>query len=118
MKVGHRRGLHLVVLLALWFGLLSCSSTPPSPIAEKVDLDYGLLATIPEEPILYGERIKPILERRCVVCHGCVDAPCQLKFSSYEGLTRGASKKRVYDGERIRGAAPGRLFIDANSTAE
>jgi hypothetical protein len=118
MKAGHRRGLHLVILLALWFGLLSCSSTPPSPIAEKIDLDYGLLATTPEEPILYGERIKPLLERRCVVCHGCVDAPCQLKFSSHEGLTRGASKKRVYDGERIRGTAPSRLFIDANSTAE
>ncbi|HAJ92068.1 MAG TPA: isomerase, partial [Gammaproteobacteria bacterium] len=118
MKTGHAHSLHFLVLLALWFGLLSCSSSPPSPISEKVDLDYGLLATTPEAPILYGERVKPLLERRCVVCHGCVDAPCQLKFSSYEGLARGASKELVYDGERIRGAAPSRLFIDANSTAE
>ncbi|HPE31229.1 MAG TPA: hypothetical protein PLV61_08550, partial [Parvularculaceae bacterium] len=21
--------------------------------------------------------IKPVIERRCVVCHGCYDAPCQ-----------------------------------------
>jgi len=72
----------------------------------------------PGQPIPYGERVKPILERRCVVCHGCVDAPCQLKLSSHEGLTRGASKQRVYDGERITGTAPSRLFIDASTTAE
>jgi len=118
IKTGHAHSLHFLVLLALWFGLLSCSSSPPSPIAEQVDLDYGLLATTPEAPVLYREHIKPLLERRCVVCHGCVDAPCQLKLSSYEGLTRGASKELVYDGERIRGVAPSRLFIDANSAAE
>ena len=85
---------------------------------EQATVDYGLLLTTPEEPILYGERVRPVLERRCVVCHGCVDAPCQLKLSSHEGLTRGASKERVYDGERILGAKSTRLFIDANSTAE
>ncbi len=36
--------------------------------------------------------VKPILDRRCVVCHSCYNAPCQLKLSSYEGLDRGASK--------------------------
>ena len=118
LEAGPGRSLHLVVLLATWFLLLSCTSMPPSPITEKVDLDYGLLATTPEKPILYGERIQPVLERRCVVCHGCVDAPCQLKLSSHEGLTRGASKERVYDGERLRGTTPSRLFIDAHSTEE
>jgi len=108
----------LVVLLASWLGLSSCSSTSTSPISQQVDLDYGLIATTPEQPILYGEHVKPILERRCVVCHGCVDAPCQLKLSSHEGLSRGASKERVYDGERITGVAPSRLFIDASTTGE
>jgi len=108
----------LLALLTIWLGLSSCSSTPVSILSEQIDLDYGLIATTPEQPILYGERVKPVLERRCVVCHGCVDAPCQLKLSSYEGLSRGASKERVYNGERITGVAPTRLFIDASTTAE
>ena len=27
----------------------------------------------------YYTEVKPILENRCVVCHACYDAPCQLK---------------------------------------
>jgi hypothetical protein len=112
------RALCLLVLLAFWLGLSSCSNTSTSPLSQQVDLDYGLIATTPGQPISYQERVKPILERRCVVCHGCVDAPCQLKLSSHAGLTRGASKQRVYNGERITGDAPSRLFIDASTTAE
>jgi hypothetical protein len=118
IPVRHSSMILLLALLASCLGLTSCSSKPVSPTEEQIFIDYGLLVTTPEEPILYGERIKPVLERRCVVCHGCVDAPCQLKLSSYEGVSRGASKEKIYDGERIRGAKPSRLFIDANSTAE
>jgi len=108
----------LLIVFFTWLGLSSCSNTPSQPVSQQVDLDYGLIATTPGQPILYGEHIKPLLERRCVVCHGCADAPCQLKLSSYEGLARGASKQRVYDGERITGIAPSRLFIDASTTEE
>ncbi|MFV2059998.1 MAG: fatty acid cis/trans isomerase [Gammaproteobacteria bacterium] len=71
-----------------------------------------------ETPVNYQQQIKPILERRCVVCHGCYDAPCQLKLSSPEGLERGATTERIYDLQRINSTAPTRLFIDAKSTAE
>jgi hypothetical protein len=54
-----------------------------------------------------------ILESRCVVCHGCYDAPCQLKLTAWEGIARGASADRVYDGTRLRAAPPSRLFEDA-----
>jgi hypothetical protein len=126
MKVQHCSSLKplpltipIFALLALLLALSSCSlQEKPSLTKEQATVDYGLLLTTPEEPILYGERVRPVLERRCVVCHGCVDAPCQLKLSSPEGLSRGASKERVYDGERLLGAKPTRLFIDANSTAE
>ena len=37
-----------------------------------------------------------IIDARCVVCHACYDAPCQLVMSSEEGLQRGASKEAVY----------------------
>ena len=62
--------------------------------------------------------VQPLLEKRCVVCHGCYDAPCQLKLSSPEGIDRGASKAKVYDGTRLLAAEPTRLNIDAHSTRE
>jgi len=66
----------------------------------------------------YEGNIKPILDRRCVVCHGCYDAPCQLKLSSNEGLQRGASKENIYNPRRITNMEPTRLFIDAKNTQE
>jgi len=57
-------------------------------------------------------------EKRCVVCHGCYDAPCQLKLSSPEGIDRGSSAAKVYDGGRLFSVDPTRLFIDAKSSHE
>ena len=71
-----------------------------------------------DDSIGFEQHVKPILERRCVVCHACYDAPCQLKLSSSEGLHRGASKERIYEAKRITEMQPTRLFIDAKSTAE
>jgi Fatty acid cis/trans isomerase (CTI) len=69
-------------------------------------------------PVSYRDQVRPILERRCVVCHGCYDAPCQLLLSSHEGIERGASRAVVYDTTRLTAADPTRLFIDAKSTAQ
>jgi hypothetical protein len=66
----------------------------------------------------YFNDIKPILDSRCVVCHGCYDAPCQLKLSSIESIDRGASKNQVYDGTRLLAANLTRLSIDSGSTKE
>jgi len=68
--------------------------------------------------ISYARQVQPILERRCVVCHACYDAPCQLKLGSIEGILRGASKDKVYDGTRLKEAAPSRLFVDALQTSQ
>jgi hypothetical protein len=79
---------------------------------------------IPERPVSpvqtysYTRDIRPILEQKCIACHGCYDAPCQLKLTSAEGLLRGATKKPVYDSARLKDMAPTRLFVDANSTAD
>ena len=64
----------------------------------------------------YSRDIKPILDQKCIACHACYDAPCQLKLSSSQGLLRGATRKPVYDGARLRDAAPTRLFVDARTT--
>lgn len=84
---------------------------------------YG--APTPREPLRnasengrFQEHIKPLLEHRCTVCHGCYDAPCQLKMEAREGLFRGAHKDKVYDGTRLLGAELTRLFEDADSTAQ
>ena len=57
--------------------------------------------------------VQPILQRRCVVCHGCYDAPCQLKLGAWEGVARGGSSELVYDATRLTEAVPSRLFVDA-----
>lgn len=62
------------------------------------------------------EKTNTVLETRCVVCHACYDAPCQLKLTSYDGVTRGASKDQVY-AMRLLAASPTRLNIDAHSDA-
>jgi hypothetical protein len=66
----------------------------------------------------YERDVKPILNGRCVVCHGCYDSPCQLNLASYQGLTRGANGDKVYDAARLIAAEPTRLFLDAQSNAE
>lgn len=65
----------------------------------------------------YRDQVQPVLEHRCVVCHGCYDAPCQLLLSSPEGIERGASKAVVYNTDRLTDAQPTRLFIDAHGAA-
>ncbi len=66
----------------------------------------------------YFADIKPLVDQRCTVCHGCYDAPCQLKLESFQGLLRGANKELVYHGTRLFGAVPTRLFEDAQTTAQ
>jgi hypothetical protein len=66
--------------------------------------------------IRYEADVEPILERRCVTCHSCYDAPCQLKLSAYEGVDRGGSRDRVYSSTRLVHQKPTRLFFDAPST--
>jgi hypothetical protein len=115
---GHRRVLFLLVVL-----LASCATLTPDFTAL-----YGPSAprdrTVTKEQmaaggyISYTKQVQPILNRRCIVCHACYDAPCQLNMTAYEGLDRGANPALVYDGGRFTTAAPTRLGIDAQSTAE
>ncbi|MEC4749161.1 fatty acid cis/trans isomerase [Methylomicrobium sp. Wu6] len=70
-----------------------------------------------QNKVSFHKDVKPILDSRCVVCHGCYDAPCQLKLGSIEGIDRGATKQKIYDFARLKAASPTRLFIDASDTA-
>jgi hypothetical protein len=66
----------------------------------------------------YYTRIQPIFDNRCVACHSCYNAPCQLNLQTYSGLTRGATKLNVYDGSRPNSVAPTRLDIDGHSVPD
>jgi hypothetical protein len=52
--------------------------------------------------------VQPILERRCVVCHGCYDVPCQIKLGAWEGIARGASTAWLPEVVLMRVADPPR----------
>ncbi|WP_422595325.1 fatty acid cis/trans isomerase [Pseudomonas sp.] len=69
------------------------------------------------ESISYSRDVQPIFTDKCVACHACYDAPCQLNLGSAEGVVRGASKLPVYDGGRTKEQATTRLFFDAHGEA-
>ena len=66
----------------------------------------------------YQDQVKPILENRCVNCHACYDAPCQIKLTAPSGIERGGTTQRVYEGDRLLATEPTRLFEDARTTKE
>jgi hypothetical protein len=68
--------------------------------------------------VSYVDDVKPILNQRCVVCHACYEAPCQLNLTSHEGIDRGATKAPVYNGARFLSQEPTRLGIDATTTQQ
>ncbi|MCK5011411.1 MAG: fatty acid cis/trans isomerase, partial [Deltaproteobacteria bacterium] len=98
----------LFVLFLLLLLITGCASNPLPPVAVQ----------IPAREIDYLSEVKPLLDKRCVVCHSCYNSPCQLKLSSYEGIDRGGSKKAVYQATRLTTMDPTRLFIDAQTTDE
>ncbi|MCU1722680.1 fatty acid cis/trans isomerase [Pseudomonas sp. 5P_5.1_Bac1] len=67
--------------------------------------------------ISYARDIQPIFTEKCVACHACNDAACQLNLGSAEGASRGMSKVPVYQGDRSQAVAPTRLFYDASGPA-
>jgi len=104
-------------LLSLLFSLQLSSCAPASEAGSVPQVEDP--PAVPAATAVSFERdVKPILDRRCVVCHSCYNAPCQLKLSSPEGADRGATKKAVYRGDRLDAMRPTRLFVDAKTTAE
>lgn len=83
--------------------LFSSIAPVPTPIA---------LPAPAENPVSYAEEIRPILEKKCVTCHSCYDAPCQLNLEGAEGLLRGAFRESIYGGARTEAMQPTRLGFD------
>ena len=110
----------LVVSAVLLIGFL-INGVLISPFTMKdipASIESDLATAARSAPVTWKDQVQPVLERRCIVCHGCYDAPCQLKLSSPEGLQRGASTESIYDPSRVTPMQPTRLFIDAKTTAQ
>ncbi|ATH07711.1 hypothetical protein BIY24_07060 [Halobacteriovorax marinus] len=108
----------ILTILSTLLLLASCSLSNKEQfvVTNNEVIHADTMATLPEAHIDYQKKVRPILDNRCVVCHGCYDAPCQLKLTSIDGIQRGANPQRVYDGSRILSMKPSRLNIDAKST--
>ncbi len=65
----------------------------------------------------FSRDVQPIFNAKCVACHACYDAPCQLNLGSGEGAQRGASQLPVYSGSRTVAQATTRLYLDAHDEA-
>jgi len=112
----HAAGILLALCLAVTAGCApgtwpkaANEAPPPGPAADAA----AYAGRTPD----YWRDVKPVLDQRCVVCHACFDAPCQLNLGAFEGIERGASQEVVYSSTRLRDAAPTRLFVDAPSAA-
>jgi len=106
--------------------IVTCLAGCASLTRDSLDQRYGLAdPTRFDQPavaaaggVSYRDDVRPILESRCVVCHGCYDAPCQLKLGAWEGIARGATKAPVYDAARVSEAPMTRLFVDAQRASQ
>ncbi len=49
----------------------------------------------------YLDQVQPILNARCVACHGCYEAPCQVNLQSYEGVRRGFNPTPIFSAKRV-----------------
>ena len=114
--------MRLPSIALLLITLAGCASL----VSDVLDSRYGPAdLTRHNQPLMasavvpsYQRDIKPIFDSRCVVCHGCYDAPCQLKLGSWDGIARGMSKASIYGELRLREAPLTRLGIDADRASQ
>lgn len=98
--------------------LIGCTPMLVHQLDEQFGIADGSRYNAPPQPQQnapeYWRDVRPLMEQRCTVCHGCYDAPCQQNLTSWDGIARGANAELVYS-NRLREAQPSRLFVDAQT---
>lgn len=101
-----------LLALASLLLLFGCTDNPERV---RTEVPLPLPAT---QTVSFEQDVRPILDTKCLACHGCYDAPCQLKFETPAGLIRGGHPQPAYDGTRTEAMTPTRLGMDALSEAD
>ncbi len=101
-----------ISFIALLFVLSACQNYQDA-ISGNNQIPIPAIPPAPiERPVSYTQEIRPIIEAKCLSCHSCFDAPCQLKLENVEGLLRGAFRESIYGGARTEAMPPTRLGVD------
>ncbi len=108
--------LSMYLLPCLLFLLSACQNDSLTSVTKPV-LQPATLPAPVERQVSYTKEIRPILEAKCLSCHSCFDAPCQLKMENTEGLLRGAFPKSIYGEARTEAMQPTRLGIDESTVS-
>jgi hypothetical protein len=82
---------HKIVSLLLAVFLFNCSTANHI----NVSSESRSPAASQDQSKYYVNHVQPIFNNRCVVCHSCNDAPCQLHLDSYAGIRRGATSADI-----------------------
>lgn len=110
--------LYAVYIVLLVSGCTTLGSLTLDRKFGKAEPRDTVVQSLAPQSVDYWSEVKPVIENRCIACHGCYDAPCQLKMTSIEGILRGGSEKKVYSSLRLNEVPPTRLFLDAQSVEE
>ncbi len=111
------RPLHWVTAVIILSGCTAVGVSQFNGKFGKPEIQPRLVAADTAAGQRYHNEVKPILEARCVSCHACYEAPCQLNLDSAEGIDRGLTQQPVYSSARLFAAKTTRLFIDEQLTA-
>jgi hypothetical protein len=104
----------LLFLIGLSGGI-ALADNSPYRAGNRIDGWRGESKDLPPDTFL--DKVQPILSQRCVACHGCYEAPCQLNLQTYEGFRRGYNPEPIFSAKRIWDTKPTRPF-DATSINE
>ncbi|NHN38467.1 fatty acid cis/trans isomerase [Pseudomaricurvus alcaniphilus] len=108
-------------LLLLFITVAACATLGAQELNEhygKAQVQARLHKADSAAGEFFFDQVKPILDSRCISCHACYDAPCQLKLNSSAGIDRGITDVPVYSGKRLIAAQPTRLFTDQQTTEQ
>jgi len=100
------------ILAAVLFAVLSDPLSKTAPNHSSGTIEQPISTAFNKNVVL------DVIQNRCSVCHGCYDAPCQLRMTSPEGIARGASKQAIYNPSRMSEAPLTRLGVDAQTEDE
>ena len=83
---------YLRIVWAVAVAVIVCTAcVQVRPVSEPETVIGQVRSALPDDARIdvdFFTDVKPILDSRCVACHACYDAPCQLKATAAEGMAR------------------------------